>query len=344
MKRHNWAWRTDKEFPSVLFAELAGGRLRQGWGYDASQDLRLIQQIKVAGGDWWNRLTDVQKETMPQYRILGDGDDSVQVTDIVLVPNLPTYGLFSLVEIVGDYSFSILDETRDHGHIRPVRLLTPQGVNPYSAAVHASLRATLRTPMRMWNLDGYADHIDAVLKALSEGSDLLTAIQAGERLVHAWRSSALRALADQLARSFKAAEWEYPVVRALSLLYPGAEVKWTAGRSERGADAVIVIPNRFGGSGRGLADCGSSEELRRRDRFRRASAGRGSLSKVWCRRARHWRCAGNDSRCCGIRFQRGAAIPGGSIQNSRETSAEAGAHRSLMEGFLTSLSSAPASL
>ncbi len=256
MTRRIWASRTDKEYPTELFSELKAGRLRQGWGYDPSQDLRLIQKEEQSGADWWARLSNVQKEAYPHYRLLGDGDDSVHIGDIVLAPNLPEYGLFCLTEVVGEYSFSILASTKDHGHIRSIRLLTPRGVNPYSATVHASLRATLRTPLRMWNLTGYGDHVDAVLDAIRQGVDVLSAAPEGQRLDSAWRSARHLAretlyteLALQLDRAFQAAEWEFPIVEALKRLYPGAEVKWTGGPTEHGADAVIVIPNRFGGIG-----------------------------------------------------------------------------------------------
>jgi hypothetical protein len=84
-KRRFWAIRTDKDNSSVLFAELQKGRLRQGWGYDASQDLQLLQAEIDKGGSWWDRLKAVQKESLPQLRMLSKSEDSIQLKDIIII-------------------------------------------------------------------------------------------------------------------------------------------------------------------------------------------------------------------------------------------------------------------
>ena len=158
-KRRFWAIRTDKDNSAVLFAELQEGRLRQGWGYDASQDLRLLQAEIDKGGSWWDRLKEVQKESLPQLRMLSKSEDSIQLKDIIIIPNLPTYGLFCVAEVSGEYSYSPLmlnkekdinDLSKDYGHILPVRLLTDKGVNKYAEGVASGIRSTLRTPMQQF--------------------------------------------------------------------------------------------------------------------------------------------------------------------------------------------------
>ena len=134
-EKRYWAIRTDKDNKSLLLDELRAGRLRQGWGYNPSQDLKLIQKEIDLGGKWWERITEEQKEALPHIRMLSAANDSVKKGDWVLVPNLPEYGSFFVAEIVGDYYFSLLELAedihnvggRDYGHVLPVRLITEQG-------------------------------------------------------------------------------------------------------------------------------------------------------------------------------------------------------------------------
>jgi hypothetical protein len=153
-KRHYWAMRTDKENKELLFQELKSGRVRQGWGYDDSQNLEMIQGEILNGGKWWERLTDKQREALPNFRMLGEGNDSVKIGDILLLPNLPEQDFFCLAEVIGRYYFkklpldSVTDVNRlgeDYGHVLPVKLITPMGINKYNELVFSGIRATLRT-------------------------------------------------------------------------------------------------------------------------------------------------------------------------------------------------------
>jgi hypothetical protein len=237
--------------------------LRQGWGYDPSQDLQFVQAEIVKGETWWERLSETQKEVLPHLRMLSSAQDSVQLGDWILVPNLPEDSYFFIVEVTGHYYYDplILSVTedinelhKDYGHVLPVRLLTDQGVNKYADHVHASIRSTLRTPMRMWNLDGYGEAIEQLIVAHQTGMDLLTAKSGEARLARAWEtalsqaSDALRErLAPELDARFQAAEWEEPIKMVLTNLYPGADVRWVGGPQEDGADLIVQIPNYFGG-------------------------------------------------------------------------------------------------
>jgi len=100
-KRRYWAIRTDRDNKSRLLSELQQGRLRQGWGYDPSQDLRLIQADIIKGGKWWERLSETQKQVLPHLLMLSSAKDSVQLGDWILVPNLPDDGYFLIVEVAG---------------------------------------------------------------------------------------------------------------------------------------------------------------------------------------------------------------------------------------------------
>jgi len=195
-------------------------------------------------------------------RMLSIDDDSIKKGDIILAPNLPKQNFFCLAEVIDEYYFERLkldEETDvndlgfDYGHILPVKLLTPEGIDKFNKNVHAELRSTLRTPMRMWNLDGYSDHIEKLLSCFNQGEDLITPSTGEARLNIAWNNAFAKAtetlqseLTQQLNANFQAAEWEEAITSILSQLYPGANVRWTGGANEHGADIVVQIPNHFG--------------------------------------------------------------------------------------------------
>jgi hypothetical protein len=261
-----WAIRTDRENEELIFRELQQGRLRQGWGYDASQDLNRIREERERGGAWWERLTSLQKEVLPHFRMLGWGEDSIQRDDLILLPNLPEDGRFCLARVNGDYRFEMLpltpDQqkhglTQDYGHLLPVELLTPNGVNRYAAQVPAGIRRTMRAQGRLWNVDRFGDSIEALLRAVGRGEDVLQPQLGNARLQYAWEAALSQAkktlreaFAEGLARNFGAAEWEEPIVRAMQRLYggPAAEILWTGGADEHGADLVINLVSPFSDS------------------------------------------------------------------------------------------------
>lgn len=152
-KRRYWAVRTDRSNRAILLDELRQGRLRQGWGYEAGQDLRLIHGEILRGGKWWERLSATQKDVLPHLRMLPSAEDSVQLGDWVVTPNLPEDGMFLVAEVIGEYYYEPLKLTRDtdvnnvgqdYGHVLPVRVLTAKGINRYADAVAADLRGSVR--------------------------------------------------------------------------------------------------------------------------------------------------------------------------------------------------------
>jgi hypothetical protein len=249
-KRRCWAERTYKGERSYLLSELQQGRLRQGWGGNPLQDLRLIQAEIEKDGKWWERLSEYQKEALPQLRMLSSAKDSVQLGDWILVPNLPEDGYFLVAEVVGEYYY---DPKNAFEHVLPVRLLTDKGINKYSEYVHADIRATLKTPMRMWNIDRLGNALEKLIEEYKTGIDLSTAKSGEARLATAWdvaRTHAVDELQKHLKAAldarFQAAEWEEPIKMVLKNLYPGADIRKTAGPGEHGADLVVQIPNHFG--------------------------------------------------------------------------------------------------
>jgi len=264
--RRYWAIRSDKDNIPLLSKELQQGRLRQGWGYTANQDLRLLQTEIDKGGSWWAGLTQAQKDALGNLRMFSKSNDSIKQNDIVIIPNLPEYGLFCVAVVNGEYTYDPLilseendvnDIGQDYGHILPVRLLTANGVNKYAEGVSARIRSTLRTASRMWNLDKYTEDIDKLLESISSGVALTISSSGEARLEKAWDAALSQAnsvlqetLSKELNMRFQAAEWEEPITLILRKLYPspGADILWVGGPSENGADVVVKIQNHFGGS------------------------------------------------------------------------------------------------
>src|SRR5437762_11205891 len=97
-----WAMRTDRSQKAIIWHELNLGRLRQGWGYDHSQDLRLVDKIwNWEGGDW-SRLSEDQRNAAGHFHMLGKYPGSMKNRDIVLLPNLPEDGTFSICRLTDD--------------------------------------------------------------------------------------------------------------------------------------------------------------------------------------------------------------------------------------------------
>ena len=79
--RGYWAIRTDRLNRDLIFNELKEGRLRQGWGWDPTQDLARIADKRKAG----QALSEVEAAAWSNRRMY----DSVREGDRLLLPGLP---------------------------------------------------------------------------------------------------------------------------------------------------------------------------------------------------------------------------------------------------------------
>ncbi len=234
-----WVMRTDPNNRAFLWDELNHGRLRQGWGYREDQDLRHIAPLVRDA----QQLNDDQRLTWRGNRRLLDTEpDGIRANDIIVVPNLPAYGVWSLVRVTGRYDYQIPEGQNDYGHFLLVKLLTPHAINPREEAVSARLRQTMRAQGRLWNIDRLSPDVERLVAAIQAG-------QAGD--IVADRLPGLleeleRAAWASLTQRFQGREFERPCVLLLRELYGEEAVEYTSGRTERGADAICTYNDPLG--------------------------------------------------------------------------------------------------
>lgn len=183
-----------------------------------------------------------------------DPNDAMLIGDIVLIPNVPLDGLFTLCRLAGPYGYAIDSKLEDFGHFRPVELLTPDGVAYTHPIVSADLRRSLRCRSRLWWIGDYAVTVeDLIAKAaggesanLRQGMD--HSLRARSKVAEQIRISLdglAQAIVIPLRATLQSAEWE-PVLRAaLVPLLRDVQVVHTGGPNEQGADIEIHVPNPF---------------------------------------------------------------------------------------------------
>lgn len=236
-----WVMRTNRSEDQFLSKELAQGRLRQGWGWLAEQDLDAIRRARVDN----LTLSDAQRQCWRgNRRMLHTEPDGIRTGDIVLVPHLPKEGMWSVTRVAGPYRFEIDGRLKDYGHILPVASLSGDSpVHPYEESVSARLRETMRTRLRLWNIDGLAENVQRLLASVGKGQRRVIPIADRLPLV----LEAVEAVAgDQLSEKYRGEEFEVPCVLLLKAIYGDGQVEATGGRCERGADAICRFRDPLG--------------------------------------------------------------------------------------------------
>jgi len=258
--RRYWASRPDRDNLEYFWTQLQKGKLRQGWGYDESQNLNLILDEMQKGGEWWSRLSDDQRAAYRDYPFHpGWGDDTMRQGDIVLIPNMPTFGSFALIRLIdNDYHFDIPEEG-DYGHWRKVALLTPDGVVIDHEDVHADIRSTLRCRCRIWRIDQVGEYLENLLKLLESDkfkagvhfspTDRLKKIifKAKEAAREPARQAARQEIESLLDAEFHGSDFEAPVQLVLEKLFSGVIERHSGPlEAEHGTDLLIRIDNPLG--------------------------------------------------------------------------------------------------
>lgn len=264
--RRYWAMRTSRYTEGhrkVVRAELIeNGILRQGWGYQPDQDLRIVAQL--VSKEAWGEINEPQKQAWRHWRVLLDQapqkfrQDAMKLGDIVLVPNIPSDGAFTLCQIAGAYDYQIpesADANGDLRHMLKVEVLTgTSGVSNSSELVSSGLHRSLRAQGRLWSLSPHADAIEKILVAardpLQEGKLRgITPIDLADEVVgNLFEDPINGALGEtfkELRQKICNEGWEHILKAALEPLVNETEVIRTGGPAEEGRDLVIRYSNPF---------------------------------------------------------------------------------------------------
>lgn len=232
-----WGFRISVEHIPYLAAELAAGRLRQGWGYDPGQDLRNMTVDRGAGRN--RRMLHVNKG------------------DLLLVPRLPRWEHVAVVEATEDwnsgYQFCIDAEHEDFGHIFPAKYLVSfvRG-NPH---VSGDIRATLRNPSRFWNIDHLYEDLQAIRNTPpAELEEHQAPLHKAQGIAARIFNDVLVAgnlegkLFDELNRRLEGKDWEPVLSEVLGHRYPTGIVSVVQGTSEaqHGTDVLVRLPDVTG--------------------------------------------------------------------------------------------------
>jgi hypothetical protein len=239
MTRRYWGYRIDTNNTSFFRSELEQQRLRQGWGYDEGQDLRVLTVDKGA-----KRNLSILKK--------------VKKGDILLVPRLPNRKEVAIVEALEDfkdgYRFEIDSKLGDYGHIFPAKMLKSFDRNNQN--VSGQIRATIKNISRFWSIDHCAADIEILLNA--SDSDLKSKESFAASFSNAVDFSFTSAFDSQkfedelyasACQKFSNEEWEYALVAGLKTYFPEpCVVERTGGITEaqHGTDILIRLPSLLG--------------------------------------------------------------------------------------------------
>lgn len=160
--RGYWAMRTSPWERPYIWAEARRGRLRQGWGWAPEQNLEVIALAVRAG----RPLSDEQQMAWPSRRLMSSEPDGMRPGDLILVPNIPEWGLVCLFRLVDSYRYAP-DAPRQFedcfGHILPVELVAGP-ISRYDSTVSDALQSSMRNPGRLWNIAPYGGDVERLVE------------------------------------------------------------------------------------------------------------------------------------------------------------------------------------
>jgi len=236
-----WCLRTDRSQKKYIWDELEENRLRQGWGYAPRLDLRCIREKKKSG----QALDEEEQRTWRGNRRLHpDEPGGMTQGDLVLLPNLPIEGRWTLVEILDDgYEYAISPDHGDYGHIRHVRIVSAN-IHPHAPSVSAKLRGTMRSQSRLWSVDRYQEEIKRLIEAIESGENVDVPASEDDHLLtmhnvlrdHFW---------NELSQRFRGPDFEGPMKRVLEQIYSG-DIEHRGGPNEKGADLICNFTDELG--------------------------------------------------------------------------------------------------
>ena len=234
-ERNYWCYRIDTNKIKFFKKELHNGRLRQGWGWDEGQNLKDFKVDEGAG----RNLAMFNK---------------VKKGDILLIPQLPSWGHIAIAEATEDWSkgyrFEIDKSSGDYGHIFPAKFHKKFTRN--NENVTGNLRSTLKNPSRFWSINHYSEDVESLLLIPEDGlvkkqdhQSRLTSI-VGDVFTESFDETLFSdKLYDRFIEQFTREEWEFALVNGLSELFPFYQVERVGGKEEKnhGTDILIKLPS-----------------------------------------------------------------------------------------------------
>lgn len=157
---HTWerTWRGDGQ-RAYVWSEIQRGRLRQGWGWDDSQDLRRVQAQLDGGLD----LTGWEADAWKARRMLTERADAIHVDDLVIAVAVPEWHLFVVCRVVGPYEFDSRAEIADYGHVLPVEIVAGP-LDRSARAVGEPMHHALNNRTRLWRIDHVGGDIEGLIR------------------------------------------------------------------------------------------------------------------------------------------------------------------------------------
>ncbi len=230
-KINYWGFRIDTSNRSYFYDEMLKGNLRQGWGYNVSQNLKS------------DKVDTSARRNLPIY-------NKVKKGDILLVPHIAEWDEIAIVEAVEDfdkgYKFEIDPQIGDYGHIFPARFLRCFSRNNIN--VDADIRETFKCRSRFWNINRCEEQIKKILEMPI--TELKTSSSYRERIRKTVESSFENDIFSQkvytkLNNLNQASEWEFVLCEGLRMICPDSySIYTTSNKDEKkhGADIIIRIP------------------------------------------------------------------------------------------------------
>jgi hypothetical protein len=243
--KNYWCYRISTDEIKFFTDELRNnGRLRQGWGWDERQDIRIAEGVD--GRDCTKFLDGGAGRNRAMFK-------NVKKGDVLLIPQLPDWGYVAIAEATEDwdsgYRYEINKDRKDYGHIFPAKFL--RKFVRQSESVSGNIRSTLHNPSRFWNINHYAADVEALLRAKETELDKIQSREerfecAIDNIFHKVFSDEAFSdkLFNELNQQFTREEWEYALVHGLRKIFPFYQIERVGGTTEKdhGTDILIKLP------------------------------------------------------------------------------------------------------
>ncbi len=238
-----WAFRLDHK--KALYDEMKAGRLRMGWGWLASQNLRKY------GKDGEGFEDHGAGKNLPMYWKVKKGH-----IILATIPSPQAWNKIAIVRATQDwdtgYQFEMLDGEDDYRHVFPVEYITE--FHRHNSHIHGDIRSTFRCNRRFWGLSKYSEHIVGLVNKSSEemgepseGENKLR--NAINREFHkSFNDELLDKMLKGIQGDYKSAEWESAIkigIEKITESNSNFRIETTPNirEKEHGSDLLIFFSN-----------------------------------------------------------------------------------------------------